>query len=588
MKPFCSDDNLENHITVGTNAATGGGFRKTQLVALFIVVSFLGWRGFLSLKNQQAARLLDLAESFEEQDQRNDAVLSLQTARRLSPNSSEVLARLGLMSAKIDLHPMAMESYQDLRKIRELNFKEWRNVVLQMARLSQPLSLRRAKNQLVLRSEAPLLKHLLEADISSQIGDLDAAYKDLLLAMKPDSGTGPPLLVQSHLLGYKRMYADQADLVKILEDISLRFSPPLALPLEIALSKSLLGWNEQTQWAEHLRSLDSATIDQRLGATATLVWKNPSQRTRLVSEVAETTQEASLADRMRAVSWLLQEKAAHAGSSLIHPDETATSLAVLTLWSEVQLESGKEDTVQKLLDNPAAPVPLRLNTLLEARILKRRGDGVGSAALFMTAYQRSKNNPDALSELALILAKEDQRDLLKTLFTERVKPALDMTWLEALVSKSRTTRDSTVTLRILEAAGASSHLKSATLDSEREYLRIVLGKSPTPDFLEGLARRHPKDPSVFIPYLAFLIASNRAPDALQALRSSPVDLNARLLPARFQAVLAWVFAKNNRSADALRLASLIPPHSLSVQEELVLSNFLGPSALPPPSGHRKP
>ena len=529
--------------------------RKIRNYGLAAILLFAFWQGFSFLKNHQANRLLNLAEEFESKGKREDAILSLITASRLHPNSPEILSRLGDAAAKMELHSIAYVAFRGIRDARDLSLLEQRAFILQSAKLAQPVSLRRAKNHLVARCESPLLSPLLDADMKSTLGDFEGADLDLQAAAKQDGGLPSPIWIRTNLLEEKPIYADQENFLVILDEISSRFPEPNPKPLD----------------------------------DATLAWKRPSTRAIMASELVQKYRTASLSDRTMVASWLLFEKRPVSALSLLTEEDAAKSNEALAIWCDAQLANGSPEAVQRLLDRQDITFPPHLRTLLGARTLQRSGDVEGSKALYKSAYELAKKDPELLSEVLLVLAKEGQTSLLESSFAEVAKnPALSGRWFEKILIKSKESRDSEVVLRLLQSADkAGFSMGSPTLQSEKEYLEILLGRSTVSKALETRARQKADSPSLLMPYLASLVASNQAPKALRELKKYPVDINARALAPRHQAVLAWVFVKNNRPKDALRIASLIPPHSLSLQEEFILEKMIGKKESPSPEQNLK-
>ena len=121
------------------------------------------------------------------------------------------------------------------------------------------------------------------------------------------------------------------------------------------------------------------------------------------------------------------------------------------------------------------------------------------------------------------------------------------------------------------------------LRSELEYTNLLLGREVDWAELNRPAQQKSTATGLLFPYLAGLVASGKAKEALHELNKKHPELNARPLEPWQQAILVWIFAKNGLQKEACKLTALIPPQGLSTQEQALLEQFLQNAGIASPT-----
>jgi hypothetical protein len=246
------------------------------------------------------------------------------------------------------------------------------------------------------------------------------------------------------------------------------------------------------------------------------------------------------------------------------------------IWFDAHAETKQVEKLQSALQAVQNKMPESMWLFRSSLVMELAGQKEEAEAERFSALKNAKKNQTLLNQLAIQSAMAGDKETLAGCLKEAAKnKAHASEMLRAIISAVRESRNIRRLADVLLVAASNPTLSSdPAIRSELEYSNILLARKLDRDELKKLAKNNRASPECLFSYLAGLVASGNAEEALAELKKAKPDLDARSLASWQQAILVWIFTKNARNEEALEFAALIPPQALSFQEQAVLDRFL--------------
>lgn len=558
-----------------------------KIFFLLILVAFgtVGWRLVRMGLNAQCESLIKTAITFRVSGNNEDAKLALQTAVRLQPDGPpELLRNLAELCAASDLEIPALKIYRSLWRAKKLTFGDARRMSNLAVKLNEPLTIRYLFDYLQVKSGGSLLPLLLKARARMESGDWVKALADLQDASNKDYKVGLQVGIREQLHSLPAPFATTNNGKDILDELSEKIGDRSALPIYLGLLKACVPLESQTEWAYRLKKHPACDMRMRLLADSILARRSPATKPALAAEVLALAQDKPLPDRILAAQWLLREQEPAQASLLITEEEAFEDTHAFPVWFEANAACGQSNRLLGAVSRLREKMPYAIWLFRSAQALELSGKTDSSREAKLAAFEQGKKNPATFTQLLQLSALAGDKETLPLYLQATAKDTSRNEKLRNLVVEVRKSRDTNLLADVLFAINTAILPSSdPSLRSELEYTNLLLGREVNWNELKKAAQQKPATPERLFPYLAGLVASGNAKEALQQLIKKQPELDARSLEPWQQAIMVWIFAKNERREEAREFATLIPPHGLSIQEQALLENFLQTAATSSPA-----
>jgi hypothetical protein len=558
--------------------ARSGFFKKTTLLLAILIFGTVLWTTVRLGLNHQSEKLLEMALAYQASGRNDDAKLALETASRLvqSNGSVDFLGRLGRNCASIGLSQEARVVYRMLLRKRNLDFITGQEMLALSIRLKEPVTTRHIYNFLQVRAGSDFLPLLFLAEARVSLGDDDTALEDLKKAGRPDSNTGLVVGIREQTQKKALPFANAANVRDTLESLSRKFGDRSAFPIYLGLKKACVPFESQPEYALRLKQHPACDMEMRLFANAILLRRKPASKQAIMAEILEGCRHATIQDRILAANWLMKEQEPDLAASLITDKEAVLASQAFPIWFDAHAETKQVEKLQSALQAVQNKMPESMWLFRSSLVMELAGQKEEAEAERFSALKNAKKNQTLLNQLAIQSAMAGDKETLAGCLKEAAKnKAHASEMLRAIISAVRESRNLRRLADVLLVAASNPTLSSdPAIRSELEYSNILLARKVDRDELKKLAKNNRASPECLFSYLAGLVASGNAEEALAELKKAKPDLDARSLASWQQAILVWIFTKNARNEEALEFAALIPPQALSFQEQAVLDRFL--------------
>jgi lipopolysaccharide biosynthesis regulator YciM len=546
-------------------------------VLYWLLVIFIAYRGFLFGKSMfdsfRATRLAAQAEMQVAAGAKDEAIENLKQALTLddsNPRAARLMARL----REAEDNPLAVEYYRLVAESGEASAEDFRLIALAAARYgNEDLAIEASKNHAKLGGD-PAFPDLIAAQILALKGDSAGREKALRAALQHNessetlSALADFLLADAELLDLNA--AESAHLLRRAAEIDK--GPKGLQALRKGLAAEILSPAERTVWLQLYRAHPAADTASRLDA-AEIEWAaNPSIRRSVLQKTKELFSSLSLAERVKAAQWFLNQGEPRAVLEILPCQQAASAPVAMRLWIEAAIALGDWNALEAALRKPLPALDDTVRLPLLARAIKQQGRAAEADALNAETLQRFQSNPAQLSEVLSGILAAGEWDLFKKNLTPVVSdPKVASSAIRAWVPVARDQRSSARLLGFYEKALASPVLaKDPYLLDRLQFCRLMLG-IPVP--IEDVEARLPLasgNPNYFATAALGYLKNGRKAKALHLLEGGekPVDLS-KMTPSRLAAVAA-VFAANDRASEARQIAARIPRQKLTVEEEAFL------------------
>jgi hypothetical protein len=450
-------------------------------------------------------------------------------------------------------------------------------------KLNEPLTTRYLFDHLQVQSGGGLLPLLLKARARIESGDWVKALADLRDASDKNYKVGLKVGIREQMGLLPAPFATTGDGKDILDELSEKIGDRSALPIYLGLLRSCVPLESQTEWANRLKKHPACDMRMRLLADGILARRSPATKPALVAEVLAFAQERPLPDRILAAQWLVREQEPAQASSLISEDEAFEDTGAFPIWFEANAACGQTNGLLGAMSRLREKMPYGIWLFRSAQVLELSGKTESSWEAKLAAFEQGKKNPATFTQLLHLAATAGDKETLPLYLQATAKDTSRNEKLRNLVIEVRKSRDTKLLADVLFAVNtAILPASDPALRSVFEYTNLLLGREVDWNELKKAAQQKPTTPERFFPYLAGLVASGNAKEALQELIKKQPELDARAIEPWQQSILVWIFAKNERQEEAREFAALIPPHGLSTQEQALLDQFLqaGPKSSP--------
>ena len=562
----------------------GRFFRKTIVLLVIVTLGLAAWRLLRSAMDLQCERFIQLATTFKQNGNNEDARLAILTAVRFWPDRLDLLRNLAQLCASSDLKFQASQLYGSIWRKRKLNLEDTRHMLVLSLFLNDQLRTRYLLDHINVQSGGGLLPLLLKTRARVELGDIENAIADLQDAADKDYRIGLQVRIREQAESMPPPFATTHDGFKILEELADEIGDRSALPVYIGLLKACVPWDIQPEWAVRLKKHPACDMRMRLLADAIVVWRSPSAKPTVVSEILNFAKDKPLGDRILAARWLLREKQPAEAASLIGDEETLEEQEAFAVWFEANAASGQSKKLLVAVSQLREKLPYGIWLLRSAQALDLVGKTEASREARLAALEQAKKNPDVCAKLLTESAFEGDRDFLPLYLQAMPNNTSSREKLRDLISSVRNKGDSQLFGSLLSAIDSTPiPFKDSHLRSELEYTNLLIGREMDWTALKETAQQKPITPETHFPYLAGLVASGNPKQALNDLLQFHPNLDARSLEPWQQAILVWILTKNERRPEALEFAALIPAHGLTTQERTLLDRFLKTANTPSPT-----
>jgi len=345
--------------------------------------------------------------------------------------------------------------------------------------------------------------------------------------------------------------------------ISLRLAPPERLPGLISKFRELAAGNEP-----ELQFADLVELEYF-----------PGRRDRILEGVVERSTGSPFATRIEQARWLLkQNDPARAARALPLKDALADREAFETAIETLHA-LGDWPTAASTLASPANPLEPHRTDALRARGATLAGDPRANG-MWADLLKRHRENPETVLFLLQKAAASGCWDLvLERLPSQFNDPAWAMRTFEKILPLARSHGDPQVLIKIHAQALNTRMLGGDPgLRNRAAFDRLLAGASVSEDELAERATNFPENSSMRVTRALGFLRSGSETRALYELEEAEPRVDPDQLAPPERAAYAAVLAANGRFHEAGRIASSIPPGSLTPLESAFLQEHLKTTA----------
>ncbi len=508
--------------------------------------------------------------------------MGLETALRLEPGNAQALRLLARLRGAQGAGAESLDAMRRLADSGQLTLEDLSAYAAAAAREGDWALAERLADAAA-RGGNPVLRHLLRAELLASKDDLAGAEAELRAAAEVDkSGNGKAALAR--FLITSRLDGETApEVLEMLRSLSARPDQIGAEALGGAISKGLVPRNELPAWIASLRAHPKTNPQLLLLADTTEIQLNPGSKADIAKKTADRLRTAQLRDRAAGLQWLVGLGEPALAASLLTRDEALQSRETLSVWLDALSLQKDWAAILEALDQPANPLPKHLQSLYKARSLAALDRAPESSAAYQQAYDESQADKEDFLETLAYLALAGQTQLFESgLQQSLAKPDLAEPALRALIPAVTRQRDAAKTRRIYELAAAIPSLaENPTLQNDSDYLALLLGQPVDLEKISTRSASNPRDFSFRVTAALALLQDGRGKEALELLENCEPDVHVASLPPHQKTIVAASLAAAGRREEALQVASMLSPGSLSVQEFELLRDHLAPAEKTP-------
>lgn len=553
-------------------------FVGAAIVVSLVIAYFAVPPAYGRLKTMRADSFFEQGQKHMAQGQWTNALDRFELALQMTPDQTRYRAAIARASEKVSLE-QALRSWIEIIRSPNVTTEERQDYVQFLMGLGR---LDRAAEQIaVLMSRRPPEPRSLSlaAEFYRLQGDIEQAltYARGALFGAPDDDK---LQLQlGSLLLSSDTPAEKEEGRKLLWELAGRENPNRVdawrrlsngVEMQPAQARQLLAW---------LDASPAATTNAILRAN--LVWASDSnvasRRDALVAETVRRTpvnNEASLAEL---VTWLNYRKAYDSTLGLLDDARMGTNIFLFTMRIEALTGLKRWNEAESLLQNTNIPVE-RIFRLGTAAYLKSlRGDVAAERRAWDEAIRETTNAFSRALGLANLAERIGRNDIALRAYAHfRDSTATTMAWFEANRQSYRiymAQGDLKAAREALSRIALVQRVDDRT-KSDYYYLNLLLGEQIRPTLEECLREVRVRPDRYNYKILAALAHVRQGDPAagLQLIQNLPMD--AKLLPARWRAVVMTVFRANGKVSEWTQLSETLSNSGFS-NTELQLLQTIG-------------
>jgi Tfp pilus assembly protein PilF len=545
------------------------------LIAFLAGAGYGGYWAYGKILNRQAFALVQRAMEDLQQGKVAQARMGADTALRIRPGhpaATRLMARIQAASGEPE---RALATFQKLTDERQLTLSDLKLYASLAAQKGEQHLAKRLADAVAANGD-PSFPHILEANMLLQQKKTAEAEASFRAAVKANPSDATRALLLDFLISNRRPGQSMRDAAVIIQDFSTRDTALGAQALAIGLRTGLMNPDKRNEWIEQLRSHPKADTGQRLLAYSALNAMNPASKPQIAAEIVEFVKSRPLRDRAIAAQWLASRQEAASALSILPLEEAITKQQAFIVWLDAQAVLKDWSASLDALARPENPLPAHATKLFQGLAMKQLGKSGESQALFQEAISAAGNDPDKFAFVTLYVFNANEPALFDAnLAKVRSQPDLAPSLLRNFYPSVMARRDAALNLRVLEALAVSSTLAhDPSFQNDLAHHRILLVKPVPLDFLRRHSKENPDNISSLATLAFHKLKSGDASGAMALFDSYGPDVDARSLPPRILCIYAATLAANGKSDLALKIASIIPPLSISRQEVDFLNGYL--------------
>jgi hypothetical protein len=509
---------------------------------------------------------------------REQARTTLKTALSLSPNHLDA-ARLEARLLDEDRDTRALDYHLILLASGEDTLEDDRRAAHSAAMHGKDDMAMRVAVKISNLTDDPAYPHLIQARLHGGRGEIFEQERALraALAARESLETFDALAV--FLLSRQdELDLHKAEIEGLLQRIAAKDSTPRGLAaLRTALTAGLLEEEDYSSWLIAYRAHPAATGASRMFADELEIRRNPATRALVVDRLVKRSLGQPFGERLPEARWLMQQNENQALQRLLPLPEAFQNREAFEFWVRAGLARKNWADVDAALVHPSNPLTGPQTDALRALTAQSQGDAAGATALWTRALEKCRAQPEPLLELMAQVLQANEW----TLFDKHSHALLEnpdwaLKSMGKLIPVALGQRDSTKMKGFFERCLQSRFLAHDPL--LRDYAactNLMLGEEVSLEELETRVRDYPSAPGFRTTYALALLRSGLKAKAAYELEAPPKGDFSELQPVQL-AIVAAVFAANDRLQEARALQAGIPRQRLTRQEEKFLDQYLGP------------
>lgn len=556
-------------------------------ILFWLMVAFVAYRVFLFGKgifdSHRATSLARQAEVELAGGRDSEAMENLKLALSYdegNPAAARLMARV--FDAEDNM--LAVEYHRLVAESGKAGAEDFRLMALSAARHgNQDLALEAAAKNRELGGD-PAFPDLIQAGILSSKGDTAGGEKALRAALQQRESSETLVALADFLLADSELLdlnaAEAARLLRRAGQIDKGTAGLQAL--RKGLVSGILTPADRSAWVEMYLSHPAADTASRLDGLEIELAADPGSRAEIFQKRMPAFRVLPVDGKAKAARWLLNKGEPRAALAILPYSQASTAPDAFRIWIEAAIAMGDWVAIETGLQKPLPTLEDTARLPLLARAIKQQGRAAEADAVYAQALRQFQSDPVKLAEvLAGILAAGEwelfEKNLGPVISDPRVAPGALRLW----VPLARDHRSSPRLLGFYEKALASPVLaRDSYLLDRIQFCRLILGVPVPIEDIELLLEKSGDTPGALATAALGQLKNGRKARALFILEGdeTPLDVS-RLTPSR-QAAVAAVFAANDRSAEARKIADRIPRQKLTVEEEAFLEQALARGGMP--------
>jgi hypothetical protein len=434
----------------------------------------------------------------------------------------------------------------------------------------------------VTEGAAAVAEHLRKAREFLDAKNPDAAERELRLSVGRDRSLRSKKAMIEFMLEHRLSELTGPRAIGYLSDLAAARGEEFHEAVIAAIRTGTIQPQETSSLLKLLKSHRDVPNEILLLADSTEARLQPERRSALAAACAERLREAPLKDRVDGARWLLSLKESKRAATLLPRIEATSSPEAFELWLELaELNKNFAEALDALAATPNPLSPLRAK-LFRARILHASGAS-GAREEYIETLRIHAEDPEAYGEAIAFICSAGNDPLMLGSFKKGIDdfPATAHILLAKLTPAARALKDARRVRQILEVASQSNAFNGNVLvRSELAYLNLLLGREEDIEQLYRISVLYPGNAPVRLALAMGLLKKNRAQHALLEVEAFQPDIRTATLRDHEKAILASVYAANDRKDDAVKISLGINFGELTAQEIEFAMTSLGRKETP--------
>lgn len=420
----------------------------------------------------------------------------------------------------------------------------------------------------VTEGAAAVAEHLRKAREFLDAKNPDAAERELRHSVGRDRSLRSKKAMIEFMLEHRLSEIPGPRAIGYLSDLAAAHGEEFHEPVIAAIRTGTIQPQETSSLLKLLKSHGGVPNEILLLADTTEARLQPERRSALAAACEERLREAPLADRVDGARWLLSLSESKRAANLLSRNEATSSPEAFELWLEIaRLNQNFAEALDALAatTNPISPLRAKLH---RARILQASGSS-GAREEYIETLRLHADDPEAYGEAIAFICSAGNDALMLGSFKKGIDdfPASAHILLAKLTPAARALKDARRVRQILEVASQSNAFNgNVIVRSELAYLNLLLGREEDIEELNRRSVLYPGNAPIRLALAMGLLQKNRAQHALAEVESFLPDIRTVSLRDHEKAILAAVYAANDRKDDAVKVSIGINFGELTAQE----------------------